>query len=81
MTITAEKIKKSVYGFIGIVLLALLLWGLSGCATDFKLTGPSCSVRSGFGGQPAALIAGQPPNEHRSNISSASAATMDPGSD
>lgn len=62
------------------VVCALLL-SVAGCATDWKLTGPSLSVRTGAGKEPANLIAGQPPNEHVSNISSGSAAELDPADD
>ncbi len=63
------------------VVCTLLLLSVAGCATDWKLTGPSLSVRTGAGKEPANLIAGQPPNEHVSNIVSGSAAELDPAND
>jgi hypothetical protein len=60
-----------------LVIVFVFLFACSGCATDFKVSGPTFSWRSGFGDDPAWGVASQPLGQNKtSSGSSSSAASM-----
>ena len=69
--------------FFGVVVsvVFVFLFACSGCATDFKLAGPTFSWRSGAGGGPAEVIASHPLGRSITSMGSSSAASVDPIND
>ena len=72
------KMKKQMV-FVSVLLL--LLVACNGCATDFKLQGPSLSWRSGAGTEPAKAISEQPLGGHVLFMGEGSAAASSPSKD
>jgi hypothetical protein len=72
-----SKVKR----LIVLTVLWFMLLACNGCATDFKLQGPSMSWRSGAGEGPANAIAGQPIGGSVHFMGSGSAAASSPSED
>jgi hypothetical protein len=74
------KRERMFFGVVVSVVGFVFLFACSGCATDFKLSGPTLSLRSGMGKDSAWGVASQPIGTNRTSMGS-SAASASPMND